>query len=50
MVKEQLSDFDSIKQADLYEVQHWSVCDLLKLAQTVHNAGVVTSDEHADFQ
>jgi DNA-damage-inducible protein D len=49
-VQEQPPIFDSIEQADLYEVEHWSVCDLRKLAQTAHNAGVVTSDEHAEFQ
>ena len=50
MVQEQPPNFDSIEQADLYEVEYWSVCDLRKLAQTAHNAGVVTSDEHAEFQ
>jgi hypothetical protein len=50
MVQEQLPNFDSIEQADLYEVEHWSICDLHKLAQIAHNAGVVTSDEHAEFQ
>ena len=49
-MQEQPPIFDSIEQADLYEVEYWSVCDLRKLAQTAHNAGVVTSDEHAEFQ
>jgi hypothetical protein len=50
IVQEQPSIFDSIEQADIYEVEYWSVRDLRKLAQTAHNAGVVTSDEHAEFQ
>jgi DNA-damage-inducible protein D len=50
MVQEQLPNFDEIEQADHYQVEHWSVCDLRKLAQTAHNAGVVTSDEHAEFE
>jgi hypothetical protein len=49
-VQEQPPIFDSIEQANLFEIEYWSACDLRKLAQTAHNAGVVTSDEHAEFQ
>ena len=49
-MQEQLPDSDSIEQADLYEIEHWSITELHKLAQTAHNAGVITSDEHVEFQ
>ncbi len=49
-MQEQPPIFDSIVQADLDEIEYWSACDLRKLAQTAHNAGVVTSEEHAEFQ
>ena len=49
-MQEQPPIFDSIEQANLFEIEYWSACDLRKLAQTAHNAGVVTSDEHAEFQ
>ena len=49
-MQEQTPTFDSIEQAGPYGAEYWRACDLRKLAQTAHNAGVVTSDEHAEFQ
>lgn len=49
-MQEQPPNCDSIEQSNLYEVEHLSDCDLRRLAQTAHNAGMVTSDEHAEFQ
>jgi hypothetical protein len=49
-MQEQTPNFDSLKQAGPYEAEYWSACDLRKLAQTAHNAGVVTSESMQSFK
>jgi DNA-damage-inducible protein D len=48
-MQEQMPNFDATEQTDLYEAEHGRACDLRKLAQTAHQAGVITSDDHAQF-
>ena len=48
-MQEQTPDSNMIEQTNLSEAEHLRGCDLRKLIQTAHQAGAITSTDHAEF-